>query len=217
MVLLLKKVNLKGEYGEEAVNRRADVLDAVLLPRPYLGRDVIIDGADGLRLNEFRNLEVEARIVHQNDAVRAPRGNLLLAARHAFENGAQVEQNGDKTHVGEVLVVAQKRAANPLHFIAAIVAEFSLRVGILYSLHKVGGMEVAAGFAYDEEIFHGENVGRKGRVRKSVGAGENYVRDNLNYVPNVSIYLGLCFCQLRCRFFTRKKGASVIRNASHQV
>ena len=153
-MFFLKEVHLKGENGEKAVNRGADVLDAVFLPRPNLGRDVIIDGADGLRLNEFRNLEVEARIVHQNDAVRAPRGNLLLAARHAFEDGAQVEQNGDKTHVGEVLVVAQKRAANPLHFIAAIVAEFSLRVGIFYRLHEVGGMEVATGFAYDEEVFH---------------------------------------------------------------
>ena len=154
MVLLLKKVNLEGEYGEEAVNRRADVLDAVLLPRPNLGRNIIVDGADVLFLYKLGNLEIKPWVIYQNDTVRAPRGNLLLAARHAFENGAQVEQNGGKTHVGEVLVVAQKRAANPLHFIAAIVAEFSLRVGIFYRLHEVGGMEVATGFAYDEEVFH---------------------------------------------------------------
>ena len=106
VVLLLKEVHLKGEYGEKAVNRGTDVLDAVHLPCLNFGRDVVIDGANVLRLNEFRNLEVEARIVHQNDAIGAPCGNLLLTARHAFENGAQVEQDGDETHIGKVLVVA---------------------------------------------------------------------------------------------------------------
>ena len=42
MVLALKEVLLKGKDGEEFVNVAPDVLDAVLLPCPYLRRDVVV-------------------------------------------------------------------------------------------------------------------------------------------------------------------------------
>ena len=37
MVLALKKVDLEGEYREQAVDIAAYGLDAVLLPSPYFG------------------------------------------------------------------------------------------------------------------------------------------------------------------------------------
>jgi hypothetical protein len=67
-----------------------------------------------------------------------------------------VEQDGDKTHVSKMLVMTQECTAHTLHFVAAIVAEFSLGVVMLYGLHQMGGMEVATGFTYDEKILHGK-------------------------------------------------------------
>ena len=44
MVLLLEEIDLEGQNREELVDIAADVLDAVLLPRPYLRRDIVVDG-----------------------------------------------------------------------------------------------------------------------------------------------------------------------------
>ena len=42
VVLPLEELHLEGQYGIEEVDIPPDGLDAVLLPRPYLGRDVVV-------------------------------------------------------------------------------------------------------------------------------------------------------------------------------
>ena len=44
MMLLLEEINLEGEDREELIDIATDVLDAVFLPCPDLGRDIIADG-----------------------------------------------------------------------------------------------------------------------------------------------------------------------------
>jgi hypothetical protein len=72
-----------------------------------------------------------------------------------------VKQNGDKPHVGQVLVMTQKCAPNTLHFVASVEAKFSLGVVVLDGLHEVGCMKVTASFTYDEKVFHSAKITQK--------------------------------------------------------
>ena len=106
--------------------------------------------------DEAGYLEVEARIVDQYDDVGTPREDGLLALCEATQNGAQMQEYGDKAHVGQVAVVAEQGAALLLHGITPKEAELSLCIEVAQRLHEMGGMEVATGFAGYQEIFHAE-------------------------------------------------------------
>ena len=82
VMLLLEEIHLEGQDGEELVNIATDVLDAVLLPSPDLWRDVIIDGNVCPRFYILCNLQIEAGIIYQYDAVRLPGQDILLAELH---------------------------------------------------------------------------------------------------------------------------------------
>ena len=99
--------NFKGQDRVEVRHIAANGLDAVFLPGPNFGRDVIEDRADVFLRHVTSHLEVESRIVHQNHRVWLPFGNLLFAVFYAAQDGSQMKQNGDEAHVGQMLVVAQ--------------------------------------------------------------------------------------------------------------
>ena len=59
VVFLLEEVYLEGQYAEQLVDVALDVLDAVLLPRPNLRSNVVID-LRTLAFEEFRYLEMSS-------------------------------------------------------------------------------------------------------------------------------------------------------------
>ena len=154
MMFLLIKRHLERQDGEHLVDIALDRLDAPLFPGPYLRRDIIIDGDGGLGVHELRDAEVEARIVDEDDDIRAPCHDILLAERHIAEDGAQMEQHGDEAHVSQIFVMAHTRAAFRSHEITPEETELSLRVFLLQGVHQTRGMEVTAGLAYNQIVSH---------------------------------------------------------------
>ncbi len=154
MVFLLEEIHLEGQDGEEFIDIATDIFDAVLLPSPDLRGDVVIDGDVCPRFYIFCNLQVETRIVHEDDAVRLPRVDILLTELHILQDGRKMQQHGNQAHIGQVAIMADARAADGRHQVTAEETEVSLVVNFLQRAHQVGGVEVARGFADDEIIFH---------------------------------------------------------------
>ena len=88
----------------------------------------------------LRYLEVEARIVDEDDHVRLPLTDVLLAHLHIAENGGQVHQYGDESHIGQFAVVLHQRSSHGSHLVAAKEAKLRLRVLVFQRLHQVRGM-----------------------------------------------------------------------------
>lgn len=143
VVLLLEERHLERQYREQLVDVVLYLLDAILLPRPYLRRDIVVDRYLGMLVYELRNLEVEARIVDKNHGVGPPLHDVALAERHVAQNSAQVEQYGDDAHVRQFAVVAHACASDSRHHVAAEEAKLSFRVFFEQSLHKMRGVQVA--------------------------------------------------------------------------
>ena len=72
MVLLLKKRDLKGQYGEAFVDILAELADAPFLPRPYLGEDVVVDGDVSVAMDKLGHAEIKSRIVYQDGDIGPP-------------------------------------------------------------------------------------------------------------------------------------------------
>ena len=86
VVLLLEKVHLEGKNTEQLVDIALDILDAVLLPRPYLRRDIVVNfGLWRLQLLDvLGDAEVEARVVDENDDIGLPLTDIFLTPTHIF-------------------------------------------------------------------------------------------------------------------------------------
>ena len=130
-VLALVEVNLERKDREHLVHVATDVLDAPLFPRPYLGRDIIIDRYGGVGTHILGYVEVEARIVDQNDHVGRPLHDVALTHLHVAQDGAQMEQHRHEAHVSQLAVVFYARAAHRRHEVAA--EEAKLGIGVLLS------------------------------------------------------------------------------------
>ena len=137
VVLLLKEIDLEGEDGEELIDIALDVLNAPLFPRPELRSYVIIDGADAVLVNVFGYLQVEAGVIDENHHVGLPFSYVALALFQTTQDGSRMEQYGDKTHVCEVTVVADKGAAYGLHLVASEETELGLGVFTSKCCHQV--------------------------------------------------------------------------------
>ena len=147
-------VGLEGQDGVEGIDVAADGLDAAFFPRPNLRGYIIMYGADAAALYVAGYLEVEAGVVDEDEHVGAPRLNLLLTALHAAQDGAQVQQDGDEAHVGQVAVVAQQLGAGLCHGVAAVALKAGLGVEFAQGAYQRGAVKVAAGLAGYEEIAH---------------------------------------------------------------
>ena len=156
VVLAFEEIDLEGQDGEEFIDIAFDVLDAILLPRPDLGRDVIINGYVCPRFYKFCNLQIETRIVDQNDTVRLPRKDILFTHPHVPQYRRKMEQHGNKAHVGKVPIVAHAGTTHRRHQVAAKEPELRICVKILQRLHQVRGMEVARGFTDYQVVLHFE-------------------------------------------------------------
>ena len=103
---------------------------------------------------KLRDVKVEARIVDEDDDIRLPRHDILLAERHVAEDRAQMEQHGDETHVSQVLVMAHARATLCCHEVAAKEAELSRSIFLFQRMHQARGMEVSTGLTDNQIVSH---------------------------------------------------------------
>lgn len=126
VVFLFEEGYLKGQDAEELVDIALDAADAPLLPRPYFRRDVVEHLGQLVAVHIFRNAEVEAGIVDQDDHVGLPLADVAFALPHVSEYGGQMQQHGHETHVGQFFVVAHAGAADGRHEVAAEKTEFGL-------------------------------------------------------------------------------------------
>ena len=78
-MFLLKELHLEGEDGEELIDIALEGFDAPLLPRPQLRRDVVIDWAEADGMDVFGYLEIETWVIDEDDNIRAPRHDVVLA------------------------------------------------------------------------------------------------------------------------------------------
>lgn len=110
--------------------------------------------------------EVEAWVIHQYQGVGPPLHDVVLAEVHIGKDGAQVEQDRDEAHVGQVAIVLHRRTTSRgSHQVAPKEAELRLRVFATQGRHQVRRMKVARGFADNQVIFH--TIRTKSSARRS--------------------------------------------------
>ena len=100
------------------------------------------------------NVEVEAGIVYKYDAVWLPLADVELCPPHVPEDGGQMAEHREETHVGQFAVVAHKCAADGRHLVAANESELRLGITPLQCHHQVRGMEIATGLTGYQVITH---------------------------------------------------------------
>ena len=105
-------------------------------------------------MEKASNLEVEARVIHKDDHIGLPLHDILLAAAHTGQDGAQMEQHRHEAHIGQLAVVGDALPSLGLHQVATEVAEAGLGVRFCYRFHQLGGMKVARCLACYEVILH---------------------------------------------------------------
>ena len=137
MVFLLEKRHLERKNGKQFVDVALDVLDTMLLPRPYLWRDVIIDRNICLRFYIFCNLQIETRIIDQDHTVRLPIQDIPLAHAHITEYHRQMEKYGDKSHISQFSIMPDPRTTDGRHQIAAEETKLGGRVNFFQRTHQM--------------------------------------------------------------------------------
>ena len=85
MMLTLKEVHLERKDGKKLIHISFDILDTILLPCPYLGRDIVIYRYGTMRMHEFRHRQIETGIIHQNQHIGVPRQNVPFACLHVVQ------------------------------------------------------------------------------------------------------------------------------------
>lgn len=156
VVVLLEEIGLKRQNGVHVVNEPLDALDAPCLPRPYFRRDIVVDGSGRENLfGELRYVKVEGWVVDEDEQVGRIGLERLLASLDVSEHRAEVECHVDESHERHVAIVNDRFVSDGgSHEVASKELEVGLWVFLLESLDEVGGMEVAGGFARDDEIAH---------------------------------------------------------------
>jgi hypothetical protein len=86
---------------------------------------------------ELGDVKIEARIVNKNDNIGMPLNNILLAHLHVPENGAQMQQDGNKAHKSQFSIVTDTRTTNGSHQVATEEAELRCLVAPFQRLHQV--------------------------------------------------------------------------------
>ena len=105
-------------------------------------------------MDKLGYIQIKARIVHQNQHIRLPRNNVLLAALHIGKDGAQMQQYGNEPHIRQLFVMLHHHTAHCSHEVASEETELRLRVLLLQCSHQMGGMQVAGSFTDNQVILH---------------------------------------------------------------
>ena len=95
-------------------------MDTPFFPRPYFGRDIIDDLGRGQMLaTESGHLEVEGRIIDEDEYVRLVGQQGLLGDTEITANLAEVSEDGGKAHEGHMAYMLMDEAPGGRHTVAA--------------------------------------------------------------------------------------------------
>ena len=150
----LKKLNLKRENGEKLIYISSYIFDAIFFPCPNLGRNIVINRNLRFRMHKLGNIEIKARIIHQNNNIRRPCHDVLLTSLHVGKDGSQMQQYRNKAHVSQLLIMLHHRSSYSSHHITAKETEFSPRILLFQCSHQVRSVQIARGFANNQIVFH---------------------------------------------------------------
>ena len=152
---LSEPLRLEGEDGVETIDILLDLLYAVLLPGPRLGGDVVED-LDLLLLGPLGHLEVEARVVDQDQYIGLECLDVGLTLAKLTTNRAEVFQHIHKTEKRGLAVVLGKilRTARLGHQITTPKAKLRLRIGLFQPLTQFRAVQIARRLTDDQIISH---------------------------------------------------------------
>ena len=94
-------------------------------------------------LDKFRYFQVESRIIHQNHHIRLPFQDIRLTEIHILEDSTQMQQDRNKAHICQFLVMLDQRSTDFTHQVTAKETEFSLCIPFFQGLHQIGRMQIA--------------------------------------------------------------------------
>ena len=87
-------------------------------------------------MNVLGDVEVEARVVDEDEGVGLPLEDVALAHLHITEDGAQVQKYRYEPHVGQFLVVAHEGGSSSLHEVASDATELCIVVNLFQRLYE---------------------------------------------------------------------------------
>ena len=128
LMLSFEELYFKRKNGEKFVYISFYILDAILFPGPYLRRNIIINRDLCLCMDKLGYIQIESRIVHQNNNIRLPGNNVFFTTLHICKDSAQMEQHGNKTHVCQFFIMFHHRSSDGSHQITSEKPEISLRI-----------------------------------------------------------------------------------------
>ena len=135
LMLSFEEFHFKRKNGEKLIYISFYILDTVFFPRPYLRRNIIVNRYLCLCVDKFGNIQIESRIIYQNDNIRIPGNDIFLATSHIGKDSTQMEQHRNKSHISQLLIMFHHRTAYGSHQITAEKTKFSLRI---FHLRKNG-------------------------------------------------------------------------------
>ena len=102
----------------------------------------------------LRDVEVEARIIYEDNHIRLPRFDVLLAEAHIPQDGAQMKQYRQEAHIGQLTIMLHAGASHSSHHVATKEAKLCRSILLLQLLHQVRGMQVTTGLTSYQVVFH---------------------------------------------------------------
>ena len=125
-----------------------------IFPRPDFGRDVIVNRYTGLE-SRSGHLEVERRVINQNEAVGLSHKQRPACRAQIGHNLRQIAHNFAEPHIGHFAVVYKRLSrSGPGHAIATKKSKNRIGVAMPERFDKIAAVKVAGGFAGYEEIVH---------------------------------------------------------------
>ncbi len=118
VVPFLIELFFKGKDDQHFVDVLADLADAVFLPGPDLGRDIIND-TQPLPAGPFGDTHIKAGVVYQDEGVGAVLEDIPFAEVDIAEDGPEVHQHFGEAHESKVFIVFDYFGARGLHQVTA--------------------------------------------------------------------------------------------------
>ena len=135
MFLLIER-NFKRKNREHFFYITFDSFDTPFLPCPYLWRDIVIDWNIGILLYKLCNAKIESRIVNEDNRIRLPTHDVLLAHLHILEDSGQMQQYRNEPHIGKFTIMLHTCTPHFRHQITTKEAKLSLWIILHQRLHK---------------------------------------------------------------------------------
>ena len=137
---------LHREQAQHAVGAAADLLGALLAPRPHRRADVV-HGAQTALAQPFLHAEVEVGRVDADEHVRLPGQQALAELAPQAQQARQVTQHLCQSHHRQLRGVMPGIESGRAHLLAADAGEFGVGVALVQFVDQAGAEQVAGGFA----------------------------------------------------------------------